>query len=359
MAKKEKIVIDGGAGEGGGQVLRTSLALSLITGKPVVIQNIRGGRAKPGLLRQHLTALNAAAEIGAAKVEGAAIGSREIAFVPGKITPGDYRFAIGTAGSATLVLQTVLPALMTASGPSTVVFEGGTHNPAAPPFDFLAKTFLPVINRMGPRVEVALERHGFYPAGGGRFKVTIDPAERLKPVDLLERGQDTHRAVKLLIASLPRSIAERERDQVREKMGWPEESFEIHEVKDSCGPGNVVLIECGAEHVTEVFVAFGEKGVPAAAVADRAVNAARAWLGSGVAVGRFLADQLLLPFVLAGGGSFRTLPLSRHSETNIEVIRKFVEVEISTETGDDRTCTVQIRARRPEASELRAAGLGG
>ena len=342
MAKKQIINIDGAAGEGGGQILRSSLALSLVTGKPFRIENIRAGRAKPGLLRQHLTALTAAAKIGGGKVEGAAIGSKVVSFQPGEIKPGEYHFAVGTAGSATLVLQTVLPALITASGPSTVVFEGGTHNPAAPPFEFLEKAFLPILNRMGPRVSVTLERHGFYPAGGGRFSVSIQPARNLVPIDLTERGELKERRVKLIIASLPRSIAERERDSIREKTGWPEDVFEIVEIKDVFGPGNVVLIECEAEQVTEVFVAFGEKGVPGGLVAERVISSARTWLASGVPVGRFLADQLLLPFALAGGGSFKTLPLSRHSETNIDVIQKFLNIEISSEISQDRTCSVRI-----------------
>ncbi len=342
MAKQEIVTIDGSAGEGGGQILRSSLALSLVTGKPFCIQNIRAGRAKPGLLRQHLTALTAAARIGHAKVAGAEMGSGTVSFKPGGVEPGEFHFAVGTAGSATLVLQTILPALLTASGPSTLVLEGGTHNPAAPTFDFLAKTFLPTLRRMGPRVEATLERHGFYPAGGGRFRVTVDPVARLAPVDLLERGELRANRVRLLISSLTKAIAGREKEVIREKTGWPEEMFEIVEVKDSHGPGNVILIECEADHVTEVFAAFGEKGVRGETVADKAVKEARAWLGAGVPVGPFLADQLLLPFALAGGGSFRTVPLSRHSLTNIEVIRQFLDVEISVESASDRSCLVKI-----------------
>ena len=193
MAKNKMIVIDGSAGEGGGQILRSSLALSLVTGKPFRIENIRAGRTKPGLLRQHLTALAAATQIGKAKVEGAVLGSKIVSFTPRGVTPGDYHFAVGTAGSATLVLQTVLPALMLASGPSTLVLEGGTHNPSAPPFDFISKAFLPILNRMGPCIKVELERYGFYPAGGGRFRVSINPAAQLSPIDLLTCGESRAR----------------------------------------------------------------------------------------------------------------------------------------------------------------------
>ena len=174
--------IDCSMGEGGGQILRSSLALSLVMGRSIRIEKIRAGRKKPGLLRQHLTAARAAAEIGRAQVRGVELGSEELEFAPGVVVPGEYRFAVGSAGSATLVLQTVLPALLTASGPSQLVLEGGTHNPMAPPFDFLEKAFLPCIRRMGPRVEATLTRPGFYPAGGGAFEVAIEPVERLELV---------------------------------------------------------------------------------------------------------------------------------------------------------------------------------
>jgi RNA 3'-terminal phosphate cyclase (ATP) len=182
VVKAETIRIDGSFGEGGGQILRSSLSLSLVTGKPFRIENIRANREKPGVLRQHLTAVQAAAEVGSAEVEGASLGSKALTFVPGKIRSGEFRFAIGTAGSGTLVLQTILPALITAAGPSRIEIEGGTHNPAAPPFDFLQRSFIPLIERMGPKVKLELQRYGFYPAGGGRFVVEITPCEVLKPI---------------------------------------------------------------------------------------------------------------------------------------------------------------------------------
>src|SRR5262245_57066518 len=171
------LTIDGSHGEGGGQILRSSLALSMVTGTPFRIENIRAKRKKPGLMRQHLTAVNAARQVSSAGVDGAAIGSTELVFHPGTVRPGDYQFAVGTAGSTTLVLQTVLPALLCAGGSSRLSFEGGTHNPFAPPFDFLERAFLPLMNRMGPKVAATLERPGFYPAGGGRFTVTIEASK--------------------------------------------------------------------------------------------------------------------------------------------------------------------------------------
>src|SRR6185503_15943515 len=183
------ITIDGSQGEGGGQILRTSLTLSLVTGQPFRLENIRAGRQKPGLLRQHLTAVEAARTVGTAEVNGATPGSRTLEFRPGTVTPGNYRFAVGTAGSATLVLQTILPPLLTASGVSTLTLEGGTHNPYAPPFDFLARCFVPLIQRMGPRIDLEMGRPGFYPAGGGKFQARIEPVKRLARFDLMTRGE--------------------------------------------------------------------------------------------------------------------------------------------------------------------------
>ena len=165
------ISVDGSLGEGGGQILRTSLSLSLVTQKAFRIENLRAGREKPGLLRQHLTAVMAAAEISGGEVKGATLGSASVTFSPGKVRAGEYSFAVGAAGSATLIFQTVLPALMLADGPSKVVFEGGTHNHAAPPSHFLAAVFVPLIERIGPKVKLEFERYGFYPAGGGRFSL--------------------------------------------------------------------------------------------------------------------------------------------------------------------------------------------
>ena len=244
---------------------------------------------------------------------------------------GEYRFAIGTAGSTTLVLETVLPALLTASGPSTLTLEGGTHNPLAPPFDFLQRAFLPLINRMGPHVEAVLERPGFYPAGGGRMVVRIEPAAILKPLHLPERGAILARQAIAAIAGLPGHIAERELAVVRDKLGWSEAELHIRRLSAEHGPGNVLTLEIASEHVTEVFTAFGEKGVSAETVAERAVKEARTYLAAGVPVGHHLADQLQIPLALAGDGSFTTLRPTLHSLTNIEVIRQFLDVRIALE----------------------------
>jgi RNA 3'-terminal phosphate cyclase (ATP) len=322
------IRIDGSKGEGGGQVLRTSLALSLVTGRPFQMVNIRAGRSKPGLLRQHLTAVKAAEAVGEAEVTGAELHSKDLTFRPRSVKPGDYHFAVGTAGSATLVLQTVLPALLSASGPSTLVLEGGTHNPAAPPFDFLAKSYLPLVRRMGPEVEASLERPGFFPAGGGKFSVSVLPSP-LKPLHLLERGKVVRRQATAMIAQVPYDVAKRELETVGRKLGWYPDERRVEELKRSVGPGNVVSLEVESEHVTEVFTAFGERGVRAEDVAEAAAEEARVYLDAGVPVGEHLCDQLLLLLALARGGSFRTLPLDGHAQTQIETFAHFLDVKIS------------------------------
>lgn len=321
------IQLDGAMGEGGGQILRSALALSLVTGLPFRIRNLRARRTRPGLRPQHLTALRAAAAVGGAAVEGAALGSQVVTFRPGPVRPGEYRFAIGTAGSTTLVLQTVLPALLTARGPSTLVLEGGTHNPLAPPFDFLAATYLPLLRRMGPRVEATLVRPGFVPSGGGEIRVTVRPAPRLTPLTLTARGAVRRTSGVIYLARLPEHVARREVERLRRRLGWPPEAFAVRPVR-AAGPGNCVVLTVASEALTETFTAVGERGIPAETVADRAAGQVERYLRAGVPVGEHLADQLLLPLALAGGGTFVTLPQTAHTRTHAEVIHRFLPVRI-------------------------------
>ena len=337
------ITIDGSLGEGGGQVLRSSLALSLLTGRPFRIEKIRAGRKKPGLLRQHLTAVNAAAEVGQAQAAGAEMGSTTLEFHPQAVRAGDFRFAVGTAGSTTLVLQTVLPVLLTAPGPSTLVLEGGTHNPFAPPFNFLELAFLPLLRRMGAQVEAVLERPGFYPAGGGRIRVAITPVAQLSHLDLLDRGEIKARRARALVANLPPNVGDRELKVVRDRLGWERDRLEVVEAKGAIGPGNLLSIEIESEHVTEVFTGFGERGVQAEAVASHAVDEARRYLASGAPVGDHLADQLLLPMAQAGGGSFRTVAPTRHTLTNIEVLKAFLDLDARVENEARDVWRIELR----------------
>jgi RNA 3'-terminal phosphate cyclase (ATP) len=343
------ITIDGSAGEGGGQILRTSLALSLVTGQPFRIERIRAGRQKPGLLRQHLTAVEAARTVGDAAITGATMNSQTLEFRPKPVRPGNYRFAVGTAGSATLVLQTVLPALLTAPEKSTLTLEGGTHNPLAPPFEFLARSFVPVIWRMGPTVDLELRRPGFYPAGGGRFNVRIEPVRKLTPIKLNDRGEVRSRRATAWLSMLPPDIAEREFAVVREKLQWTVEEYAIETVGYPKGPGNALVLMIEAENVTAVFTGFGERGRPAEEVAMEAIETAEKWLQAGVPIDEYLADQLLLPMALAGGGSFRTTKPSLHTTTNISTIQRFLPVSIGYEQESELVWKVSID-RNPGAS---------
>ena len=330
------IHLDGSFGEGGGQILRSALGLSLVTGEAFAIEKIRAGRKNPGLLRQHLTAVNAAAQVGAAEVTGAHIGSQELTFKPSRDGSrrrgGDYSFAIGTAGSATLVFQTVLPALLVADHASTLRLEGGTHNPFAPPFDFLVKVFLPLLARLGAKVTARLLRYGFYPAGGGKVEITIEPCAQWKRLELSERGALLHTRATALVANLPRSIAERELQVIGRKLNLAGQQLEVLETTNSNGPGNAVMVQIDSANLTELFIAFGEKGVRAEEVATRVAHEARAYMASGAAVGEHLADQLLIPLAAGEGGVFTTMKPTLHTTTNIEVIKRFLDVTIEVET---------------------------
>jgi RNA 3'-terminal phosphate cyclase (ATP) len=317
------IVIDGSEGEGGGQILRSSLSLSIWTQQAFRIENIRANRDEPGLMRQHLTAVKAAAEICDGSVAGADIGSRELTFRPGKLRAGPYSFAIGTAGSCTLVLQTVIPPLISASGPSTVRITGGTHNRGSPPFDFLQRTFVPVIARMGAQVELELRSYGFYPKGGGEIIASIVPPPRLSRIELHSRGERMRAYAEAYIAALPVHIAQRELDVIGRRLNWSAEQLFLRALSNDMGPGNTVTITLEHEHVTEVVTGFGERGVRAETVAKDAADAACAYLASDAPVGVHLADQLLLPMALASGGAFTTRAITQHLKSNALVIERF------------------------------------
>jgi RNA 3'-terminal phosphate cyclase (ATP) len=331
------IVIDGSMGEGGGQVLRTSLALSLFTGAPLRISRIRAGRPKPGLMRQHLAAVRAAAAVSGAEVLGAELGSTELELRPGPLAAGDYRFAVGSAGSTTLVLQTILlPLLLGTSAPTTLRFEGGTHNPMAPPFDYLARCFLPLLARMGARVELALERHGFYPAGGGVWTATVYPAPRLARLELLERGVVRRRTASALCAQISGAIGVRQVRALSTALGWESQDCLPLMISGTSGPGNALIATVESEHVTEQFTGFGERGLSSERVAGRVVEEVRRYLSAEVPVGEHLADQLLLPMALGEGGSFRTLAPSGHSRTQLELLGRVLGTRASAleERGD-------------------------
>lgn len=336
------LTLDGSKGEGGGQILRSSLALSIITGTPFRVHSIRAKRSKPGLMRQHLVAVRAAAEVCQAELSGDAIGSRELVFRPGKTVHKDYRFAIGSAGSATLVLQTILPALLVSEGKSSLVLEGGTHNPMAPPFDFLERSFLPILRKMGVEISAKLLSYGFYPAGGGKIEISVVGGKKLQPHQLVERGPIQKTQLRALISQISGAVAVREVEAFLEKIPWERHTARPEVIKNSPGPGNVLIADVESSHVTEVFSAFGERGKRAETVAEELAAEVQAYLDKGAPVGEHLADQLLLPMTLAGSGSFLTVPPSSHTKTQIETIKTFTSTRITCEPGPGGTTQITV-----------------
>lgn len=318
-------MLDGRLGEGGGQILRTALSLSLCLGRPFKIEHLRANRRPPGLRTQHRTAVLAAAQICGAAVEGAEIGSSSLSFWPGPIQAGAYQFDLGTAGSTILVAETLLPPLGMARTASSLELIGGTHNPWAPSFEFLDRALLPLLRRMGLGVDARLDRHGFYPRGGGQVRLDITSAEPLRQIHLDGRGTLRGLHAEALLSRLPRHIAQRELTCLSRGLGLGELGLSIREV-DALGPGNALTLVIESTELSEVIIGIGQRGVRAEAVAADVVREARAYLAADVPVGPHLADQLLVPIALSGGGSFITLEPTPHTRTNLAVIGRFLDL---------------------------------
>ncbi len=336
------IKIDGSFGEGGGQIVRTSLCLSLVTGQPFEIVNIRSGRKKPGLLRQHLTALKAAEEVCNGKSEGGMLKSSSFRFFPGKIEGGRYSFSVGTAGSSTLVLQTILPVLINSGVPVEITLSGGTHNPYAPPFDFIEKVYLDILRDMGIEIKAELSRDGFFPAGGGQFSVCLGKSDRIKKIDLLERGEIESVDIYGISSRIGREIPEKEVEIISKAISGIEIHKNIIEV-DSAGPGNVVFAHIRSKNINELFTGFGKYGVSLKKVSKCVVDQINHYQKRGVPVGKYLADQLLIPMALAEGGSFLTMEPTLHTKTNIEIIKRFLSVDIKMEEVEAGKLLVSIK----------------
>ena len=331
----ETVFIDGSMGEGGGQILRTSLTLACITDRNLRIEKIRAARRKPGLAKQHLICVRAAREICDGQCEGAAIGSQVLDFQPGPIHGGNFTFDIGSAGSATLVIQTILPALFLADEPSTVTVTGGTHNPWAPPFDFLAETFLPAIGTAGFDADCKLVKHGFFPAGGGKITLNVRPRHRIpnQSINLCQAAENVQIHARIYTAKLPDHIAQRQKKLLNQsKLKFT--NIEHIEVTDSNGPGNCIMLRICNSHRTTVFTAFGQKGKPSEKVVGEVVSLAEDFLPSNAGIDRFLADQLLIYMAITKTGCYTTNELTTHLTTNIETIKKFMPVNFKTERED-------------------------
>ena len=342
------LTIDGSAGEGGGQILRTSLALSAITGIPVHIERIRARRPKPGLQRQHLVAVQAAARVSGAHLTGAELHSRDVEFTPQgsalRALAGIYEFDIGTAGSTTLVLQTVMPILWHAEEPTTVTIRGGTHNGMSPPIEFLQDSFLPVLHRIGVITTVELQRYGFYPAGGGVIQAVIQPWKARAALELLERGKAIDRHAEVLLANLPAHVANREAVALKHALHWSHREVDDREVA-AHGPGNAVLARLRFAHITTRCTAVGEIRKSAEEVAAECAKQIEHYLATDAPVCEYLADQLLLPLALGAGGTFRTADISEHTRTNAAIIARFLGDVVSFTKQADGTWLVAVRGR--------------
>ncbi|MCS6850054.1 MAG: RNA 3'-terminal phosphate cyclase [Gemmataceae bacterium] len=330
------VELDGGLGEGGGQILRTALTLSLLTGRGFHLTNIRAGRAKPGLQPQHLTCVHAAAAIAQGKTQGAVLGSSELIFEPGAIQAGTYHFAVGTAGATGLVLHTVaLPLALGVSTASDVTLSGGTHVRASPSFHFNDITWRAYLQAMGVMLRQQLVRPGFYPRGGGVVRVRIEPSVGLRPLQLRERGPIRSAGGFSAVAGLPSSIAQRQARRAVNRLRQAGLEAHIREETWPNGPGTVLAIQLDTEPAPTLFVGLGERGKPAERVADEAADQALAYARAApAAVDPYSADQLVLPLALANGpSSFTVSEVTSHLRTNVEVVRRFLDRTICCE-GD-------------------------
>jgi RNA 3'-terminal phosphate cyclase (ATP) len=327
----EHLRLDGRTGEGGGQILRSALTLSLLTQRPFELQHIRGKRPKPGLMRQHLSCVRAAQAICGAQVDGAELGSSTLLFEPGTVKPGSYRFDVGSAGSTTLVFQTVLLPLLGADGPSEVEFIGGTHNPLAPPLTFIRRSFLPLLQRMGADVTVDTTQWGFMPVGGGCWRAVIQPS-RLRPLEILARGELQQSRVSTYVNGVHKGVAERELSAYARLSNIPIDEQRIRQPR-AASPGNLLAHDLTFDQVGYCFTELGRPRVSAEQVAANLWHQVEAYLESGSVLEPCLADQIMLPLLVAGGGRFACARLSLHGETNREIIRLFTGRQIGLGEG--------------------------
>lgn len=327
---KNPIIIDGSFGEGGGQILRSSLALSILTQTPFTLTNIRAGRKSPGLKKQHLKCIEAAAALSNAKVEGAKFKSSKLTFNPGLPRGGNYLIEIGSAGSTMLVLQTILPIMLTMNEPCSITVTGGTHNPWAPPFEFFRDSFLKQLTKMGAHVTVELNRYGFFPQGGGEITLTVTPAPLL-PITIMERGALLATDVKIVNLRNPASIASKELEAVQNILTIDTTSIEN---RKPVGPGNAVVISQEYEQITAVQTGLLKRKRLPGIMAQVTAEKMKRYEEAHYAVDEHLTDQLLIPMLLANGGSFTCAEPTLHSTTNAKVLELFTGLSPQFERED-------------------------
>ncbi len=340
------IEIDGSFGEGGGQILRTALTLSVYLGRPVSLHHIRAKRKNPGLGHQHLTVVNALAKISGARVEGNVIGSQGLAFHPGEVRSGDYRFQIETAGSVTLLLQALLLPLALSGMRSQIILEGGTHVPWSPPYHYVTDVLFPALGLMGISVRGRIERWGWYPKGGGVIRMEVEPCEPFRPSVWLDRGR--LKKIRGLSASslLPRHVAERQREEALrriEKTLNMEADITVLPDAPSRGPGSFLFLVAESEQAVAGFSSLGRRGKRAEEVAGEAVNSMTDYLEKAGALDPHLADQLIPFMVMARGKSaFTTTQITEHLLTNLWVVQHFLDVDICVSGEKGREGKVEL-----------------
>ena len=336
--------LDGSFGEGGGQILRTSLALSLVTGKAFHLRNVRARRAKPGLQPQHLMSVHAAATVGQAEAHGAALRSTDLMFTPGPVMPGTYRFDIGTAGAAGLVLQTIyLPLAWRTLAPSTITLTGGTHVKASPCFHFLDVTWKQYMKLLGLHISLKMYQPGFYPRGGGVVEVFVQPCERINSLRVTDWQKPARITGTSAVAGLPSDIAARQARRASWRLRQEGYKVDIPEERWDGGPGTVITLELDTRPVPTLFFGLGERGKPAERVADEAVEQAQVYLSARQPVDAHSADQLVLPLALAAEASvLHVSQITQHLLTNVAIIRKFVDREIVCEGEEGKPGVVRI-----------------
>ena len=348
MSGRDYIVIDGSYGEGGGQILRTSLSLAVITGRPLKLVNIRGKRKKPGLRPQHLTGVQACAAVSGAKVAGAELGEQELIFRPKEIFAGSYKFRIPTAGAATLVLQAILPPLWKAKGESSLIVGGGTHVPWSPPFHYLAEVFVPTLDLLGFKAEIQISRWGWYPKGGGEIKASLRSCKPSGSI-ALDKSFELKRVTGVSASSqLPEHIRIRQRRQLLmrlEKAGI-EADIGLMDVP-ALNPGSLVFLCVQGRESLAGFSSLGARGKRAERVADEAADALFRFLNSEAALDQYLADQILIYLAITPGEHrFTTSKITQHLLTNTWVIEQFLPVHFEVEGGVGEAGLVVKRDKR-------------
>lgn len=326
------IEIDGAYGEGGGQVLRTTLTLAMLNNTPVKIKNIRAKRPKPGLMRQHLACVKASQDISNAVVQGAYLGSTELVFIPNEIRAGNYEFDIGSAGSTTLVFQTILLPLFSASGESHVRFKGGTHNPMAPSLTCIKYGFMPLIHKMGGDVELDVEQWGYAPIGGGDWSIKIQPS-CLTPLKLIKQGRLIDSRVRCYLSNIKPSVAERELATYKKSCKTHIE-FLDHKFSKAKSTGNLLLHSLVFDDYQTCMTILGRQRVSAEAIAKKLADQVNEYMSTGSTLNSFLADQMMLPLLVAGGGEYTTPEITRHAETNIWTIKEMTGKELKSREID-------------------------